>query len=199
VQNFTYTFDRYGNRWAQNAPQGGPALSISFSKSNNIINSSGFSNDVPGNIANDSIHGYSYDADGNLIAVDNGATAKYYYDSLNQRALEGIFGDRHFRGQTGRNLTHYCDRYKYQTALPQANQTGSAQTTTIAQYDSVGRMANITYRDATAARIWINSTRTYNQSSNKPTYNPFIGPNESEYGDRIPIHHVFFTLDSKSW
>ena len=22
VQNFTYTFDRYGNRWAQNAPQG---------------------------------------------------------------------------------------------------------------------------------------------------------------------------------
>jgi YD repeat-containing protein len=42
VQNFTYVFDRYGNRWGQNAPQGGPALSISFNKYNNIINTSGF-------------------------------------------------------------------------------------------------------------------------------------------------------------
>jgi RHS repeat-associated protein len=85
VQNFTYTYDRYGNRWAQNAPQGGPALSISFNTYNNIINTSGFSNDIPGNIANDSFHVYSYDADGNLISVDNGQTATYYYDSLNQR------------------------------------------------------------------------------------------------------------------
>ena len=85
VQNFTYTYDRYGNRWAQNAPQGGPALSISFNQANNIINTSGFVNDVVGNIANDSFHGYSYDADGNLISVDNGQTATYYYDSLNQR------------------------------------------------------------------------------------------------------------------
>jgi RHS repeat-associated protein len=85
VQNFTYTYDRYGNRWAQNAPQGGPALSISFNQGNNIISSSGFSNDVVGNIGNDTLHGYSYDADGNLISVDNGQTATYYYDSLNQR------------------------------------------------------------------------------------------------------------------
>ncbi len=85
VQNFTYTYDRYGNRWAQNAPQGGPALSISFNQGNNIISSSGFSNDVVGNIGNDTLHGYSYDADGNLISVDSGQTATYYYDSLNQR------------------------------------------------------------------------------------------------------------------
>ncbi len=85
VQNFTYTYDRYGNRWAQNAPQGGPALSITFNQSNNIINSSGFTNDVLGNVSNDTFHTYSYDADGNLIAVDGGATASYYYDSLNQR------------------------------------------------------------------------------------------------------------------
>jgi YD repeat-containing protein len=57
VQTFTYTCDRYGNRWAQNAPQGGPVLSISFNQGNNIIISSGFTNDVVGNIANDTIHG----------------------------------------------------------------------------------------------------------------------------------------------
>ena len=81
----TYTFDRYGNRRAQNAPQGGPTLSISFNKGNNIINASGFSNDAAGNIGNDTLHQYAYEAGGNLILVDNGSTGKYYYDSLNQR------------------------------------------------------------------------------------------------------------------
>jgi len=85
VQNFTYTYDRYGNRWAQNAPQGGPALSISFNQANNIINTSGFVNDATDNVSDDTFHTYSYDADGNLISVDGGATATYYYDSLNQR------------------------------------------------------------------------------------------------------------------
>jgi RHS repeat-associated protein len=85
VQNFTYTYDRYGNRWAQNAPQGGPALSISMSSASNIINTPGYANDVPGNITYDGSHSYQYDADGNVTAVDNGQTASYYYDSLNQR------------------------------------------------------------------------------------------------------------------
>jgi YD repeat-containing protein len=88
VQNFTYTYDRYGNRWTQGAPQGGPVLSISFNTANNIISTSGFANDIPGNISDDSLHGYSYDADGNLISVDSGQTATYYYDSLNQRVRE---------------------------------------------------------------------------------------------------------------
>ncbi len=85
VQNFTYSYDRFGNRWAQSAPQGGPSLSISFNQSNNIITTSGYTNDVIGNVTSDGIHTYAYDADGNLISVDNGSTATYYYDSLNQR------------------------------------------------------------------------------------------------------------------
>ena len=43
-------------------------LSISFNKANNIINASGFSNDAAGNILNDTLHGYAYEADGNLIS-----------------------------------------------------------------------------------------------------------------------------------
>jgi hypothetical protein len=62
-----------------------PALSITFNEGNNIISTSGFANDVVGNVTGDSFHAYSYDADGNLISVDNGETATYYYDSLNQR------------------------------------------------------------------------------------------------------------------
>ena len=85
VQNFSYAYDRYGNRWQQNAPQGGPSLSISFNPANNIINSTGFTNDAAGNVGNDTFHTYRYDADGNVISVDGGATASYAYDSLNQR------------------------------------------------------------------------------------------------------------------
>ena len=56
-----------------------------MSSASNIINTPGYANDVPGNITYDGSHSYTYDADGNLIAVDNGQTASYYYDSLNQR------------------------------------------------------------------------------------------------------------------
>jgi RHS repeat-associated protein len=88
VQNYTCNYDRYGNRWAQNAPQGGFSESISFNTYNNIISTSGFANDIPGNIANDGYYSYSYDADGNLISVGNPAIATYYYDSLNERVRE---------------------------------------------------------------------------------------------------------------
>jgi RHS repeat-associated protein len=83
-QNFTYSYDRYGNRWAQNAPQGGPAPSFTFNTSNNQI--SGFSYDAAGNQTSDGVHSYTYDAEGNLLQVDDGTTARYAYDALNRRA-----------------------------------------------------------------------------------------------------------------
>jgi RHS repeat protein len=33
----------------------------------------------------DGVHNYTYDAEGNLVAVDGGATAQYIYDAQNQR------------------------------------------------------------------------------------------------------------------
>ena len=82
VQNYTYNYDRYGNRWAQNAPQGGSTSSISFNQSNNIINTAGYANDAAGNVTNDSQYVYRFDADGNVIS---GGGATYAYDSLNHR------------------------------------------------------------------------------------------------------------------
>ena len=34
---------------------------------------------------NDTFHGYTYDAEGNVTAVDAGAAAQYVYDALNHR------------------------------------------------------------------------------------------------------------------
>lgn len=90
--NFTYSYDRWGNRWAQNAPDGGPGPSLSFNTATNQINSSGFTYDAAGNLTNDGANSYTYDAEGNVLQVGpNGAQAQYVYDAQNHRA-ESIVG-----------------------------------------------------------------------------------------------------------
>jgi RHS repeat-associated protein len=85
VQTFTNVYDRYGNRWQQEAPQGGSGLSVSFNQAKNQINSAGFSYNAAGDLTGDGFHSYSYDAEGNLLQVDAGSTATYVYDALNHR------------------------------------------------------------------------------------------------------------------
>ena len=84
--NFSYVYDRYGNRWQQNITAGsGPSPQLSFNTANNQVTNGGIAYDAAGNLVNDSTHTYNYDAEGNLISVDNGATAVYVYDAMNRR------------------------------------------------------------------------------------------------------------------
>ena len=39
-----------------------------------------------GDMTNDKFHTFTYDAEGNITAVDGGSTASYLYNALNQRA-----------------------------------------------------------------------------------------------------------------
>ena len=92
AQNFTYVYDRWGNRWQQNVTAGsGPQPQLSFNTSTNHITNSGFAYDAAGNMTNDGYHTYTYDAEGSITAVDGGATAQYTYNALNQR-VESIVG-----------------------------------------------------------------------------------------------------------
>jgi YD repeat-containing protein len=61
-----------------------PGASVSFDASNHKLDGSTVY-DAAGNIMKDASHQYTYDAEGNLLSVDNGATASYVYDALNQR------------------------------------------------------------------------------------------------------------------
>jgi RHS repeat-associated protein len=92
AQNFTYGYDRYGNRWSQTAADGGPAPQLTFSSTTNRITSAGYSYDAAGNVTSDGFHTYTYDAEGNVTAVDGGSTAQYVYNALNQRVSEDIGG-----------------------------------------------------------------------------------------------------------
>jgi len=88
VQNFSWTYDRYGNRWTQTLTAGSgsaPQPDFNFNLNNNQLSVSGYSYDAAGNLISDGNHTYTYDAEGNITAVDNGATAKYTYNALNQR------------------------------------------------------------------------------------------------------------------
>lgn len=86
VQNFNYTYDRYGNRWQQNITAGsGPSPQFSFNASTNQLSTGGYAYDAAGNMTNDSYHTYAYDAEGNITQVDSGSTAQYVYNALNQR------------------------------------------------------------------------------------------------------------------
>jgi RHS repeat-associated protein len=84
-QTFTYDYDRYGNRWHQNAPQGGPAPQYVFDN-NNRIYGSGVTYDALGEVLTDGLgNSFTWDAESRLLQVNAGATATYSYDAEGRR------------------------------------------------------------------------------------------------------------------
>ncbi|MEK6302572.1 MAG: RHS repeat-associated core domain-containing protein [Acidobacteriota bacterium] len=53
--------------------------------------------DAAGNVTNDGLHSYTYDAENRLVSVDGGATAQYRYDHQNRRVTKIV----------GSSWTHY--------------------------------------------------------------------------------------------
>jgi RHS repeat-associated protein len=88
--SFTWTYDRYGNRWQQNGV--GPGAN----KSNNQL--LGFNYDADGNQSSDAAHSYIYDAENRIIQVDgtpgncSTATACYAYGADGTRVQKTASG-----------------------------------------------------------------------------------------------------------
>ena len=83
---YTYVYDRYGNRWQQNALSGGFSPSISFDVSTNHIATAGYTYDAAGNLTSDGTNNYSYDAEGNLIQeIAPLSTTAFTYDAFNRQ------------------------------------------------------------------------------------------------------------------
>ena len=91
---FNYKYDRFGNRWQQNVTAGiGPAPQYNFDASNHITptncaSSTSICYDAAGNLLQDTLHTYTYDAEGRILTVDGGAGAggtTYVYDAMGHR------------------------------------------------------------------------------------------------------------------
>jgi RHS repeat-associated protein len=85
-----WAYDRWGNRWKQNVVAGsGPAPQYSFAQNNQFAGGNGVGYDAAGNVIsyNDgaTAHTFKYDAANRLIAVDGGTTATYTYNSRGLR------------------------------------------------------------------------------------------------------------------
>ena len=84
---YTYNYDRFGNRWQQNGPN---SMMLTFTGNNpgspnNNNRMDGYSYDAAGNLLNDGVHSYTYDAENRVTQVDAGATATYVYDANGRR------------------------------------------------------------------------------------------------------------------
>ena len=94
TEGFSYGYDRNGNRWNQTvtAGSGGNSL-LTFNGPGNMPNNriDGYSYDAAGNLLNDGFHNYKYDAENRLISVDTGAIT-YIYDADGQRVEKNTGG-----------------------------------------------------------------------------------------------------------
>jgi RHS repeat-associated protein len=84
----TFDIDRTANRWHQN-PTG---AQISFDPATNrIASGNGVTYDAAGNITNDGMHSFTYDAEGRIVSADAGSIASTY-DAFGRRVRKVVSG-----------------------------------------------------------------------------------------------------------
>ena len=84
LQNYTYAYDRYGNR-SQTALQSGYNFNPTYSATSNHITSSGYAYDAAGQHDQRHLPHLQVRCGGEILQVDAGTTATYVYDVLNHR------------------------------------------------------------------------------------------------------------------
>lgn len=96
----TNSYDRYGNR----SIVGGV---LTFNAANNRISSAGYSYDASGNLTNDTIHAYTFDAENKISKVDN--VSAYVYDGDGQRVRKLVGENTRFVYGIGGQLVAELD------------------------------------------------------------------------------------------
>src|SRR6185437_4042233 len=88
--NFSYQYDRCGNRWQQNVIAGsGPGFSQAFDQNNHVV---GYSYDAAGNVTGDGACADTLDAENELTAVSACTSASYVYDAEGRRVRSTVGG-----------------------------------------------------------------------------------------------------------
>ncbi len=85
--NLAFSYDLWGNMTCvQNGSTNGPCPQWSYTPgTNQLASSSGFTYDAAGNLINDSVHTYQWDAEGHVISIDSGNTASETFNAMGWR------------------------------------------------------------------------------------------------------------------
>jgi len=81
-----HAYDRFGNRWQQNVTAGTGITQLLTFNGNNQVASNTY--DPLGNVTNDGLHTYTYDAENRVLTVSGGTS--YAYDAFGRRVSRQI-------------------------------------------------------------------------------------------------------------
>ncbi len=89
VYNLAFAYDQFGNMRCTGGVGGGspigPCPAWTYNTSNQLSTSVGFTYDAAGNVINDSVHTYQWDAEGHTSSIDSGTTANMTFNALGWR------------------------------------------------------------------------------------------------------------------
>jgi RHS repeat-associated protein len=131
-----FAYDRWGHRAAvydglpggKNTPaliqtvqleQSGTAPTNRITNVTNNGTALNYLYDAAGNVTNDGVHSYAYDAANRMVSVDSGSTAQYKYDHQNQRVTK-IVGSSwtHYIWEGGKVIGEHDATTAYTTSPP---------------------------------------------------------------------------------
>ena len=100
IDALTYTYDGAGNRFSANRANGTASLlpNVVASAAYDVANeqtsfaSANLTYDANGNLTNDGVNTYQWDARNRLVGISGGATANFAYDPLGRRVAKTIGG-----------------------------------------------------------------------------------------------------------
>jgi RHS repeat-associated protein len=85
-----WNYDRFGNRLNQNVTAGSaPSPSVTVDANTNRINTSGYSYDAAGNMTNDALHTFTYDAENRITTVNTNLATYTYLGALRVKKVAG--------------------------------------------------------------------------------------------------------------
>jgi RHS repeat-associated protein len=191
-----FAYDRWGNRtgvW--NATSGGTQIqSVTLQQSGGLptnriatVGSTSYSYDSAGNVTNDGVHSYTYDAENRVVSVDSGA-ATYSYDERNWRVKKTV----------GSSVTHYI----WEGGQVLAEHNGSTGAVIVDYIYAGGRM--IAKEDAGARRYFLSdrlsvrvSLDTGGNVVGRQGHLPF-GEDFAESGTQQKQHLTSYERDAES-
>ncbi len=97
--SYSWNSDRFSNLWSQTVTAGiGSKPSYTFGTDNNFSAVPGIYTDVLGNVTNDGVYPYTYDAENRIVQVAAGTTAiaTYQYDAFGRRIRRTLAGSHNY-------------------------------------------------------------------------------------------------------